>query len=328
MTEVPMAGAPAAQAAAAPGVPVAADAAGTRRRWRRGPDGGAGRGVSGREAGGRQAGGRARWQVAAALPMIALFGWLLLLPLVSFVARSLRRPDGGGFTWSNYTVIFTDDGFRTSLVNSVEVAVFSTALALLVSVPTALYLAAAGTRMRMFADALLTFPLSLPGVVIGFFVIVLFGRAGLVPAASEQLTGDKHLVVAYAMPGLLLAYMYFQMPRVLATLRGAAENLDPDLAVVARTLGASRTKVVFTVVLPILRPAILSASALATVSSLGAYGTVAALSEGFRVLPLDVAEQGTVLRHEELASAMAILLAAVSLVFAMASAALERRRVR
>lgn len=258
---------------------------------------------------------RSRWQILAAMPALAFLIWLLLIPMVSFVVRSFQTTGSTALTWANYATIFSDAAYRTSLVNSIQVAVLSTVLALTLAVPTALHLASTRGRARAWADALLTFPLSLPGVVIGFFVIVLFGRAGFAPMLSESVVGEAHLVIAYQMPGLMLAYMYFQLPRVLATLRGAAENLDPAVTEAARTLGASQTRATFTVILPALAPAIVAAAGIATASSLGAYGTVAALSEGFRVLPLDVAEQATTQRNAELASAMALTLAVTSLLF-------------
>ncbi|GAA2353411.1 ABC transporter permease [Catellatospora methionotrophica] len=263
----------------------------------------------------------------AAIPAIALLVLLMVVPLCSFVIRSLTGIDGE-FSWGSYQEIFTEPRYRTALFNSVWLAIASTALALLIALPAALHLARLRGRTRTVVDAVLTFPLSLPGVVIGFFIIVMFGRSGLAQAAMTALTGEPGLVLAYAMPGLLLAYLYFQLPRVLGTLRGAAEALDPDLVTVARTLGASRTRVTFTVVLPALKPAIFAATALAIASSLGAYGTVAALSEGFRVLPLDIAEQGTMLQNTRLAGAMSIVLALVSLISTLLNDAAERHMRR
>lgn len=259
----------------------------------------------------------------AAVPAVALLVLLMVVPLCSFLVRSLTGEDGG-LTTDYYREVFTTARYRSALLNSLWLAVASTVLAVAVALPASLHLARLRGRTRLVVDAVLTFPLSLPGVVIGFFVIVLFGRAGLANTALEATTGSGGLVLAYRMPGLLLAYLYFQLPRVLGTLRGAAEALDADLPVVARTLGASRTRAALTVVVPAMRPALLAASTLAVASSLGAYGTVAALSEGFRVLPLDIAEQGTMLQNTELAGAMSLVLAAVSLLFTLLNGLGER----
>lgn len=250
-----------------------------------------------------------------ALPAIVFLVWALLVPMMSFIGASFTSSSSPGFTFDNYIEVFTTRRYVESFVNSMVVALLSTLIALVLAIPTSLHLATMTGQFKSVADAILTFPLSLPGVAIGFFVIVLFGRVGLVPQAFEDATGSAELVIAYQMPGLMLAYLYFQLPRVLATLRGAAETLDPALVETSRTLGASRTRTLLRVVLPALAPAMVAAAGIATASSLGAYGTVAALSEGFRVLPLDVAEQATIFHNSNLSSAMALILAVTSLAF-------------
>jgi len=258
-----------------------------------------------------------RITLLCAAPAFVFLIWALLVPMSSFATKSFTSPDGSGFTFGNYIEVFTTERYVESFVNSMIVAGLSTVIAIVLAIPTALQLANMSGRFKSIADSILTFPLSLPGVAIGFFVIVLFGRVGVVPQAFEDATGTPQLIIAYQMPGLMLAYMYFQLPRVLATLRGAAENLDPALIESSRTLGASATRTMFRVILPCLAPAIVAAMGIATASSLGAYGTVAALSEGFRVLPLDVAEQATIFRNSNLSSAMAIVLAVTSLGFGL-----------
>ena len=259
-----------------------------------------------------------------ATPALVFLVWALLIPMISLVIRSITSFEDGGLTFANYFDVFANDHYRTSFFNSILVAVLSTVIAIVLAVPTALELASASGRFKTVADAVLTFPLSLPGVAVGFFVIVLFGRAGVVPAGFRNATGEPQMVIAYQMSGLMLAYLYFQLPRVLGTMRGAAENLDPALVEVSRTLGASPWRTLFRVTLPALAPAIVAAAGIATASSLGAYGTVAALSEGFRVLPLDVAEQATLFRNGDLSSAMALVLAFSSLGFGIIGSRLAK----
>src|SRR5690606_2287508 len=97
--------------------------------------------------------------------------------------------------------------------------------------------------------AMLTFPLAFPGVVVGFMVILLAGRQGLIGEVSKALTGDK-IVFAYSMAGLFVGYLYFSIPRVLLTVMAAAEKLDPALEEAARSLGARPAQVLRDVILP------------------------------------------------------------------------------
>src|SRR5205823_3252346 len=66
-----------------------------------------------------------------------------------------------------------------------------------------------------------------PGVVVGFMVILLAGRQGLIGQIAEWLTGEN-LVFAYSMAGLFLGYLYFSIPRVILTVMAAAEKRSEE----------------------------------------------------------------------------------------------------
>jgi hypothetical protein len=84
---------------------------------------------------------------------------------------------------------------------------------------------------------MLTFPLAFPGVVVGFMIILLAGRQGLIGDLSNRLFGEK-LVFAYSIYGLFLGYLYFSIPRVILTIMAAVQKLDVGLEEAARSLGA------------------------------------------------------------------------------------------
>ena len=84
---------------------------------------------------------------------------------------------------------------------------------------------------------MLTFPLAFPGVVVGFMIILLAGRQGLIGEVTNRIFGEK-LVFAYSIGGLFLGYLYFSIPRVILTIMAAVEKLDPELEEAARSLGA------------------------------------------------------------------------------------------
>ena len=91
---------------------------------------------------------------------------------------------------------------------------------------------------RAVLIAMLTFPLAFPGVVVGFMIILLAGRQGLIGDFSNRLFGEK-LVFAYSIYGLFLGYLYFSIPRVILTIMAAVQKLDVGLEEAARSLGAS-----------------------------------------------------------------------------------------
>ena len=270
-----------------------------------------------------------------ALPALALLAWFLLRPLAGLVVDSVHLTRLGvrtpGLTLDNYRAVVIDAGLRGSLTTTVLLSVGVTVVTLVLCTPAALVLARSGPRLSAAVDAVLVFPLAFPGIVTGFFVIVLLGRNGLVSQTVEALTGEPGGRWAYTAGGLAAAYVYFCIPRVIGALRGAASTLDGELRNVAASLGASPARVAVTVTLPLLRAPLLAAAGVCMATSLGAYGTAATLSEGLRVLPLDVADALYNGGDQGLAAALSVvlaLLAVLSLVLCTLGARLFDRPVR
>lgn len=260
----------------------------------------------------------------AALPALIVIGLFSVHPVMVMVAGSLgvgRPPADEGLTLDHYTRAFGSETVRSALLDSVLIAGGSVLLVLLVAVPVVLRQADDDRHGRggVATDVLLTLPIALPGIIIGFFAIVLTGRTGLLGLAWGGFSG-----LAYTFSGLLVAYMYFSLPRVLGPLRGAAATLDPALTESARTLGASRIRVFTTVTLPLLLPAVIETSGTAIAVALGGYGTVATLSEGVRLLPLNVANELTTGYRLADSSALAVILAVTAVLALILGRALSR----
>src|SRR2546430_6752167 len=120
-----------------------------------------------------------------------------------------------------------------SLVSTLALSGGVTLATLIISGIAGLFLSRNRFPGRALLVAMLTFPLAFPGVVVGFMVILLAGRQGLIGDISFRLTGGK-VVFAYSLGGLFLGYLYFSIPRVILTIMAAVEKLDPRLDDAAR----------------------------------------------------------------------------------------------
>ena len=143
--------------------------------------------------------------------------------------------------------------YLSSLLSTVALAAATTLATLVVSGIAGVFLVRNRFRGRELLVAMLTLPLAFPGVVIGFMVIMLGGRQGLVPEVTDVLFGERW-VFAYSMVGLFVGYLYFSIPRTILTVMAAAEKLDPRIEEAARSLGAGPVRVVADVIVPALRP--------------------------------------------------------------------------
>jgi len=196
---------------------------------------------------------------------------------------------------------------RDTVLLSAGVALVSVALAAVVGS----FLARHRFPGRRLVVALMTLPLAFPGVVVGFMVILLAGRQGVIGAATEALTGER-LVFAYSLAGLALGYLYFSLPRCIATVMAAAEGLDPALEEAARSLGAGRLRVARDVILPGLAPALVASGAIVFATCMGALGTAFTLATDIRVLPMVIYTEFTLATNFAAAAALSVLLGTVT----------------
>jgi putative spermidine/putrescine transport system permease protein len=164
---------------------------------------------------------------------------------------------------------------------------------------------------RAILVAMLTFPLAFPGVVVGFMIILLAGRQGLIGDITQRLLGDK-VVFAYSIEGLFLGYLYFSIPRVILTIMAAVEKLDPALEESARALGARPWAVHRDIIIPALNPAIAASSAIAFATAMGAFGTAFTLATNINVLPMLIYTEFTLSANIAMAAALSVGLGLVA----------------
>lgn len=241
------------------------------------------------------------------LPAGVFFSAFFLLPL----ARLFLVGAGGGHGWAAYASIVTDGGYFSSLVSTLLLAAATTALTLVISGIAGVFLQRNAFPGRSALVAALTLPLAFPGVVVGFMVIVLAGRQGLIGGIAQALFNEK-IVFAYSMAGLLMGYVYFSIPRTILTIMATAEKLDPQLEEAARSLGASPWRVVRDVIIPGIEPALISAGAICFATAMGAFGTAFTLATRINVLPMVIYTEFTLQANIAMAAALSFILGAVT----------------
>lgn len=253
------------------------------------------------------------WVCGLLLPALLTVAYYFVYPMLVLGLTSLHSESG--LTVSHYTDILTKPHYRESLVDTIFLSFTVTVVTLAISTLLSIVLVRWEFPLKKLYQALITFPLSFPGVVVGFMIIILFGKTGIVPNVSTQLFGKPILQIAYTNWGLFLAYLYFSIPKVTMTMVGSVHKLDIRLEEAARSLGASPAITFRRVVLPALSPALVSAGALSFATSMSAFGTAFTLAQNISVLPVLMYTEYTLSFQIEAASAMAITLGVITVLF-------------
>ena len=155
------------------------------------------------------------------------------------------------------------------IVLSLKVAFFSVALSLPVAILVAHALARFDFPGKTLLDAVIHLPLVLPPVVVGFALLLLFGKHGPIGAWLNEWFG---IVVAFRWTGAALASAIMGFPLMVRAIRLSISSIDARLETVARTLGGSRIWVFLSITLPLALPGLITGVLLSFARSLGEFG--------------------------------------------------------
>lgn len=248
----------------------------------------------------------AGWRAALVAPALAVFAAFWLLPMAALV-----RESAGSAPLDTYAALLSNPRYLKTLAATVALSAAVTLVTLVLSTVAGLLLARRAFAGKRLLVALLTFPLAFPGVVVGFMVIMLAGRQGLIGLLSAKLTGDRW-VFAYSIAGLFAGYLYFSIPRVIVTVIAAASKLDASLEEAARSLGAAPWRVFADIVLPALAPGLIASGAICFATSMGAFGTAFTLATELDVLPMTIYTEFTLNADLATAAGLSIVLGLVT----------------
>ena len=127
---------------------------------------------------------------------------------------------------------------------------------------------------RAWIDGILTLPLVLPPTVVGFFLLLIFGRRSFIGRALEHVG----LTIAFSWPATVIAAIVIAFPLMYRTTLGAFEQVNPTLLEAARSLGASEWLVFRRVLLPLAGPGVIAGTVLAFARALGEFGATLMLA--------------------------------------------------
>lgn len=128
--------------------------------------------------------------------------------------------------------------------------------------------------MCAWIDCILTLPLVLPPTVVGFFLLLLFGRRSPVGHLLEHLG----ILIVFSWPATVIAATVIAFPLMYRTALGAMEQVNPTLLEAARTLGASEARIFRRVLLPLAAPGVLAGTVLSLARALGEFGATMMLA--------------------------------------------------
>ena len=224
------------------------------------------------------------------LPAILCFFGLFFYPMLLTVVLSFR-PEGQevGWTLANYTKFLTNPDGRWVILLTFILAVGSTVLSVLLSVPLALTLREK-IRGHRFYRLMVLVPLVIPGLIGALGLLLFWGVRGWVNLFLTQfvpfVTGP--LRVNYTIQGLTLFYVWLYFPYTCVTTMSALESLDQGIEEAGAVAGANRWQVLRYIVLPLITPGVLAGSVLTFMAAFGAFSVPLIAGGDYRPLAVEI----------------------------------------
>ena len=158
---------------------------------------------------------------------------------------------------------------------SLQVATVATAMVFFFGLPVAYLLASRRFRGTEMLDMLLTLPLVLPPTVTGYYLVILFGRSGIIGKYVYEWTGWNIMFTWYA---AVLASFVVSLPLMIKTARAAMESVDRNLINASYTMGHSNLDTALKVIFPLAKKGIIAGAVLSFARAMGEFGATIMLA--------------------------------------------------
>ena len=216
----------------------------------------------------------------------------------------------GGFSLDNIIGAAASPYNRRIILFTLTQAALSTVFSVLLGLPGAWLLANRDFPGKRLIKAVSTVPFVLPSILVVLGFVIFFGNNGFLNRILMDLTNIKEppLKILYTLNAIILAHGFYNFPIVIRIVSSLWEKLDPSVSNAARSLGARKIRLFFTVTLPQIMPAILAASSLIFIFCFTSFAIILVLGGGpaYTTLEVEIYRQARIALNMEAAAALAV----------------------
>ncbi len=161
--------------------------------------------------------------------------------------------------------------FYQTLYVTFKLAFFTTVILFFIGLPIAYFLAYSNFRFKSIFEAVVSLPLVLPPTVLGFYLIILFSPDSFVGGFLENFLNLK---LVFSFEGLVVASVIYSLPFMVHPLQSGFSSINRSIIEAAYTLGKGKIKTLLKVILPNMKPSILTGIVLTFAHTVGEFGVV------------------------------------------------------
>ena len=152
-----------------------------------------------------------------------------------------------------------------------KLALITTVILLIITVPISYWLTYTKSRSKFLIETIITLPMVLPPSVLGFYLLVSFGRNSPMGQFLYEIFG---LYLPFSFTGLVIGSVIYSLPFMVNPVHSGLQNLSVSLMEASRTLGKSNWTTLVRVLLPNIKPSIFTGIVLSFAHTVGEFGVV------------------------------------------------------
>lgn len=221
------------------------------------------------------------------ISLILVLGIFILFPAVRTLMVSFQTDHGVSF--ANYEYILKTPGSLVAIKNTLVLGILTVLICGAIGTFLAFFVHFFDVPFNRVLDKILMLPLVVPGLIIVFSFVQLYGESGLVTKTLESLFRlDASPYSFGGLSGILLVHAYTQYIYFYMNVTVAIKQLDRSVIEASMNLGASPLKVFTTIVFPFIKPALISSSILTFMTGIGSFAAPNIIGGGYKVLTTQI----------------------------------------
>jgi sulfate transport system permease protein len=202
--------------------------------------------------------------------VVVYMGILIIAPITALIKGTFQN--GVGAIWQS----ITSTALLESLILSLKIALLVVLVQVIFGSLTAWVIVRQDFPGKSLLNSLIDIPFALSPVVVGYMLLLLFGRNGVFYPLLQALD----LQIAFALPGMFLATLFVSLPFMVREMLPVISNLDRQQEFAAATLGANQWTIFWQVIFPQLKSALIYGISLTLARALGEFGAVLVIGGG------------------------------------------------
>ncbi len=156
-------------------------------------------------------------------------------------------------------------------VISLKLSFVVTILLFIITFPIAIWLSKTTSKVKPIFEAIFALPIVLPPTVLGFYLLVVLSHNS---AIGNFFNEYLNISLVFSFEGLVVASCFYSFPFMLQPLQSGLEGVNKSIIEASYTLGKSKVKTMFFVIMPIIKPSILTATVITFAHTMGEFGVI------------------------------------------------------